>query len=394
LEKHAFGTVEIHDLRLAFEKVTGRDLNWFFNQWFLDAGHPILAYEVDYSQPDNLLLTVAQQQDFENTPLYRIPFKVSWYHEGQRFEKELVLEKAWQQFAIENGTPLKSLFFDEAFEILAEKKSKRGKEYFLDQYRNSILGVARYEAIDSLGTMFMDADDVIDLMGEALQDDFWAIRELALMKIAENPEWMKVIFPDLEERLFELAESDPKNTVRLGAIELLSAIDPDKYSPAFLRWINHPSYYVAGAALGAYLENEENLNREEIALRFEDEKNIRLVVALADYYISESVAGKSDWFNEKLGILGGQSLYYFLGYYGDYFAKNANEDTDSAIKNLSRLASQHKSNYIRITAFMGLFGFIDEPGVLEIAKKIYEEENDELAKRYKEFFLSTYLEEN
>ncbi|WP_194972906.1 M1 family metallopeptidase [Aquiflexum lacus] len=393
LNNHAFSSVEVHDLRLAFEQVTGQDLNWFFNQWFLDSGHPILEYEVDYSQPDNLLLTVAQRQDFEITPLYKIPFKVSWYDGGQRFEKELVLDKAWQQFAIENVTLVKSLYFDEASEILAEKKSYRGKEFFLDQYRNSTLGVARYEAIDSLGTMFADAEDVIDLIGIGLKDDFWAIRELSLMKIAENPEWMELI-TNLEDMLFEIAENDPKNTVRLGAIELLSAIDPDKYSPAFLRWMNHPSYYVAGAALGAYLENAGNLNREAIASRFEDEKNIRLLVALADYYISESVGEKSNWFNDKLEILSGQSLYYFLGYYGDYFAKNTNEDTGSAIKNLSNLASKHHASYVRIAAFMGLFGFIDEPGVLEMAKKSYEEESDDFAKRYKEFFLSTYIEEN
>ncbi|WP_373493489.1 M1 family aminopeptidase [Aquiflexum sp.] len=393
LKQHEFSSVEVHDLRLAFEHVTGQDLNWFFNQWFLNSGHPILEYEVDYSQPDNLLLTVAQLQDFENTPLYKIPFKVSWYHQGQRFEKELILEKAWQQFAIENEVPVNSLYFDEDSEILAEKRSFRGKEFFSDQYLNSICGVARYEAIDSLATMFKDGDIVINLIRVALEDDFWAIRELALMKIAENPDWMGVI-KDLEERLYEMAENDPKNTVRLGAIELLSAIDQNKYSPAFLRWMNHPSYYVAGAALGAYLENEENLNREAIASRFENEKNIRLLVALADYYILESVAGKSDWFNEKLDKLSGQSLYYFLGYYSDYFAKNANEDTERAIKNLSQIASKHQANYIRITAFMGLVGFIDEPGVLETAKKIYEEESDDLAKRYKEFFLSTYLEEN
>jgi len=393
LNKHAYSSVEVHDLRLAFEHVTGLDLNWFFNQWFLDSGHPIFEYEVDYSQPDNLLLTVAQIQEFQNTPLYKIPFKVSWYHQGQRFEKELVLEKAWQQFAIENDSPLEFLFFDEASELLAEKKSFRGKEHFMAQFKESALGVARYEAIDSLAVMFPEDIDVINLVGTALEDSFWAIRELALMKIAGNTEWLGEI-RGLEDRLFEMAENDPKNTVRLGAIELLSAIDTDKYSPAFLRWMNHPSYYVAGAALGAYLENEENLNREEIASRFESEKNIRLLVALADYYISESVSGKGNWFNEKLEILSGQSLYYFLGYYGDYFAKNPNEDTESAIENLSRLASKHKANYVRIAAFMGLFGFIDEPGVLEKAKKIYEEESDELAKKYEEFFLSTYLEEN
>lgn len=393
LTKHAFSSVEVHDLRIALEEVTGMDLNWFFNQWFLASGHPVLEYEVDYSQPENLLLTVAQRQDFSNTPLYKLPFKVSWYAEGKRYEKELILEKAWQQFAIENGTPVTELYVDEAVEILAEKKSFRGKNHFINQYRVSELGVARYEALDSLSTMFGEDMDVASLVGKGLKDPFWAIRELALMNIAKHPEWLLAI-EGLESTLFEIAEHDPKNTVRLGAIELLSLIDGDKYSPAFLRWMNDPSYYVAGTALSAYLENEENINRDEIAERYAGEKNIRMVVALSDYYISSEIPGKGDWFHEKLDLMTGQSLYYFLGYYGDYFVKMPSEGKDKAIENLSALAGGHRANYVRIAAFMGLFGFIDEPGVLELAKGIWQQETDELAKRYQEFFLSSYLEEN
>lgn len=393
LNKHAFNSVEVHDLRIAFEEVTGIDLNWFFNQWFLASGHPVLEYEVDYSQPDNLLLTVAQRQDFSNTPLYRLPFKVSWYAEGKRHEKELILDKAWQQFAIENGTPVSELYVDEAVEILAEKKSFRGKNHFINQYRVSELGVARYEALDSLSSMFGEDMDVASLVGSGLKDPFWAIRELALMNIAKHPEWLLAI-DDLESTLFDIAENDSKNTVRLGAIELLSLIDGDKYSPAFLRWMNDPSYYVAGTALSAYLENEENFNRDEIAERYAGEKNIRMIVALSDYYISNEVEGKGEWFHEKLDLMSGQSLYYFLGYYGDYFVKLPSEGKDKAVENLSVLAASHRANYVRIAAFMGLFGFIDDPGVLDLAKQIWQQETDELAKRYQEFFLSTYLEEN
>jgi aminopeptidase N len=42
LKTNQFKAVEIHQLRLAFEEVTGKDMNWFFNQWFLNAGHPKL----------------------------------------------------------------------------------------------------------------------------------------------------------------------------------------------------------------------------------------------------------------------------------------------------------------------------------------------------------------
>lgn len=392
LKKHAFQSVEVHDLRIAFEEVTGIDLNWFFNQWFLAAGHPILTYEVDYSEPENLLLTVSQNQDFSNTPLYRIPFKVSWYVGGERKEKELILDKAWQQFAIDNVDPVQFLMVDEASELLAVKNSNRGKDHFLHQFRSSRLGIARYEALDSLKAQYASEPEVKDLVFSALKDSFWSIREMALIAIAENPNWLLEI-EGLEAVIYTIAENDPKNTVRLGAIELLSVMDADRYSSDFLRWINHPSYYVSGGALSAYLENANNVNREVIAGRFEDENNIRVLVALAGYYITEEVGGKGAWFNEKMARLKGENLYYFIGYYSEYFSSVATSESAQAVENLAKIARDNRAYYVRIAAFMGLFGFIDEPGVLNIAKDIYASETDPLAKRYKEMFLSQYIDE-
>ena len=44
LQDNALQAVEAHDLRLAFEAVTGEDLNWFFNQWFFRQGPPGAGY--------------------------------------------------------------------------------------------------------------------------------------------------------------------------------------------------------------------------------------------------------------------------------------------------------------------------------------------------------------
>ena len=385
LNKHAFSSVEVHDLRLAFEEVTGMDLNWFFNQWFLASGHPVLAYEVDYSQPDNLLLTVEQQQDLRSVPLYRIPFKVSWYHDGQRFEKELVLDKGRQQFAIENKVPVEQLFVDEKYELLAEKRTGRGVDFLIGQYNTSGYAVARYEALDSLINRFVGDRRTPALVKQSLKDSFWAIREMGLMGLAANPDWLQE--GNWEELIFELAENDPKHTVRLAAIELLAAMDSDKYAGAFLRWMNHPSYYVAGAALSAYLGNENNHNREEIAERFEKERNIRMVAALAEYYIDAEIKGKEAWFHEKMDQTSGQSLYYYLGYFGDYFIDKSGPETERAILRLMELAEKHRANYIRIAAFTALFGFVDRAEVKEKVMEIYRQEEDVMAKRYMDYFL-------
>ncbi|NNE55927.1 MAG: M1 family metallopeptidase, partial [Flavobacteriales bacterium] len=47
LTNNQFHEVEIHNLRLAFEEVSGRDLLQFFDQWFLGKGHPVLQVTHD-----------------------------------------------------------------------------------------------------------------------------------------------------------------------------------------------------------------------------------------------------------------------------------------------------------------------------------------------------------
>lgn len=59
LRQNAFDNVEDAHLRLAAEKVTGRDLRWFFDQWFHREGHPIVAvnFQTDSLRNLNVLIT-------------------------------------------------------------------------------------------------------------------------------------------------------------------------------------------------------------------------------------------------------------------------------------------------------------------------------------------------
>ena len=41
-----FKTGEAQQLRLAFEAVTGQDLNWYWNQWYYGSGNPVV--KIDY----------------------------------------------------------------------------------------------------------------------------------------------------------------------------------------------------------------------------------------------------------------------------------------------------------------------------------------------------------
>ncbi|SHN17408.1 aminopeptidase N [Cyclobacterium lianum] len=393
LVENAFQPVEIHHLRLAMEKVSGRDLNWFFNQWFLSSGHPELTLTWDRSDPENVILSIEQQQDLSHTPLYKLPFSVRIYRGGEVEEKEFVLDQASQQFSLENGPETDAILFDEFHTILAAKSHHRGSLDLERQFRHAASGLARLEALDSLTRNVRAGSDTGKWIAAGLQDSFAVVRELALQRLSEiSPEQMEQ-YP-IENQVLRMAEEDASNTVKAAALEVLGVIDPQKYEGMIYRMINDSSYQVSGTALMVFMDMEGNLPRkQELFERFEGEENIRILAPLANYITDTGQARHADWMHTKLAVLEGESLYYFIGYYGDFFASVEGVSLGGAISRLGEIGGTHSLPYVRLAAFQSLFGFIDEEGVLDLARSLLESEADETVRRYKSYYLEPYLDQ-
>jgi len=391
LKAHALQSVEVHDLRLAFEKVSGEDLNWFFNQWFLDKGHPELGIEVDYSEPENILVSITQQQDLTVFPLFQIPFEISWYVDGEREKKKFFLNKGFQQFAMNNEIPVDQIYFDEEKNILATINLDRNAESYRKQFLTSKIGIARYEALDSL--VSMEANEELKVvMHEALSDSFWAIRESALRIIQGNTSWLSED-SNLENKVFELVENDLKNSVRAGAIDALASYDAVKYQQTFKRLANHPSYLLSGSALMGLMEEGIDLEKDFIA-QFEVEQNFRIVIPVADFYITKPIAGKGTWFNAKLKSLSGEGLYFYLGYYAEYFSRFSEEGSEEAISNLFTILNGDEKSFVRLGAFQALLAFSDEEVVIDRLVKSTASESDPELKTYYQYFMEVIKGEN
>jgi aminopeptidase N len=75
LNTNKYKNGEAQQLRLAFEEVTGKDLNWFFNQWYYGSGHPKLNVSSNYDAATRQVnMVVEQTQDSNN--LFTIPVSV------------------------------------------------------------------------------------------------------------------------------------------------------------------------------------------------------------------------------------------------------------------------------------------------------------------------------
>jgi aminopeptidase N len=389
---NAFQSVEAHDLRLAFEQVSGQDLNWFFNQWFFAKGHPELEIAVDYSQPDNLLLSISQVQDRVETPVFRLPVEVSWYEGTLRKTKTILFTEASQQVALDNGQAIEQLYVDEGLELLAKKSQVVSDVQYARQFRESQLGVARYQALDSLIAREAVVE-LVEVLPSALDDSFWSVREQALLFL-QSSAFGQDSLASLEGKVYTMAEGDPHNSVRAAAIDLLAAWNPSAYQGAFIRLSRDPSYLVAGAALMGVVLGQEPKVSLAVVESFERESNYRMRIPVAEYYIKERVSGKGAWFEQSMDSLRGEGLYYFMGYYASYFGELPEEGRDEAVSRLLSLLASNAKDYIRLGAFQALLGFVDVPGVLEKITLAAAADPSEELQGYFDYFLEMLKEEN
>ncbi len=91
LTRHRFSSVETTDLLAAMEEASGRDLDWFFDQWVYMAGHPKLDARHTWNAANRTLnVTVSQTQRADKiTPgAFRLPLDVEFtVSSGKKVEK-------------------------------------------------------------------------------------------------------------------------------------------------------------------------------------------------------------------------------------------------------------------------------------------------------------------
>jgi aminopeptidase N len=218
LTRYAYKSAEIHDLRLVFEEVTGTDMNWFFNQWFLSSGHPVLNIQNTFDpERKEVSVTIRQNQDLSKTPLYRIPIAIDIYFNGKVERKEIVLDKQKQSFVFPVATLPDLVNVDAEKYILAEKSEVKNLQQNIFQYEHAPLFMDRLEAV----IMFLQKKEeslAKKMLIEAFKDKSWVIRNTALLVLEylSNEERTSVY-----GKIKELALKDDHSQVRASAVQIL-----------------------------------------------------------------------------------------------------------------------------------------------------------------------------
>ncbi|HXB91785.1 MAG TPA: M1 family aminopeptidase, partial [Puia sp.] len=249
LTTNKFKSAEAQNLRLAFEEVTGQDLNWYWNQWYYGSGHPKLT--IDYVYNDNTKkVQVIVNQTQETGKVFKLPIAIDIYHGASRERHKVWIENKTDTFTFAyNETPdLVNVDGDKV--LLCEKKDNKTLDQFIFQYKYAGLYVDRREAIDFC-SKHQDDPKAVALLKSALKDRFYRLRNFTLSKLDLKRDAVKTAFEPL---IVDMATHDDNKTVKARAITLLGGLDNPSYKTLFTQATSDSSYSVAGSALEALSE--------------------------------------------------------------------------------------------------------------------------------------------
>jgi aminopeptidase N len=234
---HKFKNAEAQDLRLAFEEITGKDLNWFWNEWYYGSGHPQLKISYNYTNGKSSVIT---EQTQNTGKIFRLPIAIDVYNGPDKKRYNVWIENQNDTFTF--NTPVKPTLInvDADKVLLAEKTDKKTPENWIEQWKYAGNFIDKKEALEAF------AKNKMKQLSEGLNDKFEGIRLLTLEQYDTKKE---LITEESINKFQQLAENDSSKKVKGKAIEILGSLRDKKFLPLFTRFVDDSSYSVAGAAL-------------------------------------------------------------------------------------------------------------------------------------------------
>ncbi|MGH7635369.1 MAG: M1 family metallopeptidase, partial [Gemmatimonadaceae bacterium] len=199
---NAYKPVETKDFAIAMEKASGRDLDWFFDQWAYGIGYPKVRVTRAWNPTaKTLTITLRQTQKIDSThPFFRFPATVRVITRDSVVRHEIMMTKQDQQFAIHlPGAPV-TFRFDEGGWLLGTVVTDQTPQELSELAKHDLDLSARWWALAALDSSNAAAarntrrfialnERVPELRAEALRQigtrDAVASRDIAQASLAD-----------------------------------------------------------------------------------------------------------------------------------------------------------------------------------------------------------------
>ncbi|MCB9190078.1 MAG: M1 family peptidase [Flavobacteriales bacterium] len=375
LNENKFQAVEMHQLRLAMEEVTGMDLNWFFNQWFFNKGHADLSVSHTYdAATKKYAITISQNQDLKEMPLYRIPMDVDIYFGGAVNRHRIDLTEVEQTFEFDVLGQPQLVLVDAENILLGTKNETLTEDEYVFMLKNAPRYLDKVEAMN--GLKGSSSDDAVTAMLNLLDDEYWGTRRKALQALKSKSVADTSL---LKNKLMWLAQKDPKSSVRAEAISFLAErFSKGESTRTIIEGaMKDRSYNVLGATLKAISEYDTD-RALSLAKEAEADASGSLISAIASLYSKKGGSEHLDFFLNSISkVSDPNDKYVFVQIFGKYLIGQDFSAQLKGLPTLKDLALNEGAWWMRLSAIQVLNGLRQnaEPIDVEEAKTLVNEIN-------------------
>ncbi len=343
LKDNQFNSAELSDLRKAFESVTGEDLNWFFNQWWKEKGHPILEITHQYDAKNKTLeLTIRQTQSGVDGPYaFRLPTKVDIYVDGKVITKQIDIDDRVKTFYFPVSGQPQLVNVDADKVLLCEKTEDLSEEENIFKFYHAPLFKDKLEAIEELSYKQRDNQAVQAVFLKAIQDKNWYIRAAALDFLEQDKFANKA---QLSLALQTIINTDAMPAVREKAVGKIARIEKEKSVKMLEQVINNDSSY---ATIATALNSLYQYNRSKAygyAVKLSATESPALIATIGKIF-KDTTADNLEFFKKAIWLSSQTNAYVNFRNFNMYL-EDANEAIlEKGLVFLKDIYTYEESNY-------------------------------------------------
>lgn len=374
IQTHTFQSVDIQDIQKSFEKMSGEDLTWFFQQWFFWPGLPII--ESSYTVAgDTLLLNVVQNNVFDRA--YRITTYLDIYFEQSIIQYPILIEKSQHLFKI----PIKSV----------------PQAIVIDPYFDHGVGCYRNLNQSTLLYLLLSEQDDPQLKTYALQeliaaDYFKELKFNQIKQILNNSN------EHLASQLFNSLSIGKTSLTRNQLIELIDYVEHKQgfqESVAYLqlliragktidwnKWARHELAEIRAFVIAQQFLST-SLPASDLLSILSNDQSIEVQLAMAELMSEKGVLNYSSWFVKVIISSPSDHLPIFLDYFFIYLNKTKELLSENYFNYFYELSAKSNLPVVRLKSAQLLTIAQNEQLVaITLDKLIMSECNDELVEIY------------
>lgn len=389
LSQNALQSAEAHHWRLAVEKATGMDWNWFFNQWYFRGGHPVLKMRYRYDADKQELVVNVRQTASDSGKVFDLPLKAALIYGNETEIIDWNPKEKSQDFSFPYRNGLKPVFIPDYESWLPGRiEENKSPAEWLVQLEKSTRYIHKVRAVSG-AFEFQNDRTAQQLFRAALRDSLSGVRAYALgllPEVTEKSGWKNIF----KNEIIMMALNDGNREVRANAFQVLGTWKVNTILPEMIAALNDSSYLVAGNALKA-LESiypdtayffAKQLNKESPRGQLQE--------AIWNIIGSKGNAADTTVFTEKRNRAGGRSKIYFAHSLGVFAVQTEDIPAfERCLEIITHLAATENIKPYRAAIGAGLF---------EVKKKIDQglkekpKNETEILRRQKQALTEKYIQ--